>query len=496
MRASGTTRRSLLKGFAGVAAGLAAPVAARAQDGPADLAVSPRRVLVLGAGMSGLTAALALHRRGHDVTVIEYQNRVGGRLLSLPLADGQFSEAGGGHFRANMPHVLTYTLRFGLPILSMNDGLPRYLVDGGYGDAANLGAWPWDLNPDERNVSIASTLNRYMLLNDLDHDTVIQPGWPDTATLRRLDSLTLGDLIANAGGSPAFLSLLGAHGGFFVSEGCALGIMADLAYHFGEQALFRIAGGNERLPRAMAEELGDRIVLDAPVTLIDQTGSRVRIVAGDREFTGDAVISTIPFSVLPEVEVRPGWSAGKQRMFAEMEWSTTVKMVVQTRTPAWLDQGVHGWPMAGSDRPWERIIDITGNEPGGRGNAFFYMNGPNSAAFRSLPEGPRERDLLAMFQADMPGLLGEVIGTETFSWPDQPWIRGSFGDIRVGGGWMLAEWTRPEDRIHFAGDFTSLKSGWVEGAIESGLRAARQIDSLAPAETVAMEALAAATPTP
>jgi hypothetical protein len=46
----------------------------------------------------------------------------------------------------------------------------------------------------------------------------------------------------------------------------------------------------------------------------------------------------------------------------------------------------------------------------------------------------------------------------------------------LGGGWMIKEWTAPEGRIHFAGDFTTLKTGWVEGAIESGLRAARQID--------------------
>ena len=82
------SRRVLLGGAVGAgllgAAGRPARVA-RAQSGPADLATSPRKVLVLGAGMAGLTAAVALLRRGHDVTVIEYQNRVGGRLLSLPL---------------------------------------------------------------------------------------------------------------------------------------------------------------------------------------------------------------------------------------------------------------------------------------------------------------------------------------------------------------------------------------------------------------------------
>jgi monoamine oxidase len=69
-----------------------------------------------------------------------------------------------------------------------------------------------------------------------------------------------------------------------------------------------------------------------------------------------------------------------------------------------------------------------------------------------------------------------VVTLRSFAWSEQPWIRGSFGSPPINGAWMIQEWTRPEGAIHFAGDFTTMKSGWVEGAIESGLRAARQID--------------------
>ncbi len=331
---------------------------------------------------------------------------------------------------------------------------------------------------------MSSTLNRYLYSSGLDTETVLDPGWPDAATLRRLDGLTLGALVKREGASDAFLALLDAHGGAFTSRSPALGSMPDLAYHFGDQNLLRIRGGNDRLPQAMASLIADRIVLDAPVEAIDQTGPRVRImVEGGREFVGDAVISTIPFTVLKEVAVRPGWSAGKYRMFDEMEWGNTVKVIVQTRTPSWLAQGVHGWPMAGGDRSWERVIDITGNEPGGRGNAFFYLNEAKADAVLARPRGSRAAEVVTAFRADMPDLFDEVITTHDFAWPEQPWIRASFGGPPVGGGWMIEEWTRPEDRLHFAGDFTSMKSGWVEGAIESGLRAARQIDAAAPAET-------------
>lgn len=479
-----TSRRRLLRAsLGGLAAAGLRPVAGRAQPGPAELAVSPQKILVLGAGMAGLTAALALVRRGHDVTVLEYQNRVGGRLLSIPLRDGQFSEAGGGHFRANMDRVLEYVRRFELPIVAMNDGFPRYLIDGQTATSANLAGWPWPLGDGERGVSLSSTLVRYLYQSGIDIQTTLEPGWPDAATLRRLDGLTLGDLLTRAGASDAFLAVLNAQSGVFTTSFPALFAMPALAYHFGDQNLFRVRGGNERLPRAMADLLAGRIVLDSPVTAIDQTGPRVKVtVRGGRQFVADAVISTIPFTVLPEVAVRPEWSPGKRRMFAGMGWNNTVKVIVQTKTPAWLAQGVYGWPMAGGDRPWERVIDITGNEPGGHGNAFLYLNGPNADALLARPKETRAREIVESFRADMPDLFDEVILLEEFAWPEQPWVRASFGGPPVGGGWMIGEWTRPEDRIHFAGDFTTLKLGWVEGAIESGLRAARQLDPLAPAE--------------
>jgi monoamine oxidase len=472
---TGISRRSVLKGAASLAlASVAAPIYAQGLPGRRD-------VLVLGAGMAGLTAALALVRQGHNVTVIEYQNRVGGRLMSLPLRGGQYTEAGGGHFRVNMPYVLSYIRHFGLPIHSLNDGLPRYFIQGQTGDGANLGAWPWDVAPAERGVTVSSSLNRYLYRAGLDTDTVLDSRWPDPKTFARLDSVTVGDLIRNVGASEAFCRLLEAHGGTFTTASQALGTIPDLAYHFGDQNLFRIQGGNQRLPEALARAIGsERIVLNAPVTVIDQSGTRVRVSVQDgREFTADAVVSTIPFNVLDDIEVRPAWSSGKQRMFQEMEWDKTVKIIVQTRSPAWLKKGLYGWPLAGGDRPWERVIDITGNEPGGHGNVFFYLNGRNAEAFLARPPETRAQEVVAQFQSDMPDLFDEVQLVQDFAWSEQPWIKGSFGATPLGGGWMVQEWTTPEDRIHFAGDFTTLKTGWVEGAIESGLRAARQIDPTA-----------------
>jgi monoamine oxidase len=477
----GVTRRRLLAGGAAAAAPLVAssvsPAKAYAENGR-------KEILVLGAGMAGLTAALALLRRGHKVTVIEYQNRVGGRLLSVPLMGGQFSEAGGGHFRSNMPYVLSYIRKFKLPILTLNDGLPKYFVDGKTAEGWNLADRPWALTREERNVTLASSFNRYMFRAGLDTDTVLDSSWPNAATLEALDDVTIGDLLRNHGASEAFCQLLSAHAGTFSVQAQAMAAAPRFAYHFGSPALFRIQGGNNRLPVAMANTIGlENIVLGDPVLEIDDNGPRVQVItASGKTFAGDAVISTIPFSVLGDAKVSPGWSTGKRKMFRQMLWDKTVKVIAQTKTPAWLDGGSFGWPMAGGDRPWERIIDITGNESGGYGNVFFYLNDKNADAVLAQPRTLRADTIIKQFKEDMPGLLGDIVMTKSFAWTEQPWIKGSFGAMPLGGGWMIKEWFKPEGRIYFAGDFTTLKTGWVEGAIESGLRAARQIDPEAEAE--------------
>jgi len=394
---SGASRRHFLRSALGTMAAMpfAGPLLAQSEP-PVKPAKSEdsHEVLILGAGMSGLTAALSLHRSGHKVRVIEYQDRVGGRLLSVPLKGGQFSEAGGGHFRSNMPYVLSYIRHFGLPLLCMNDGLPRYLYGGKAAEAAILANWPYDLHPEERNVSVSSTLNHYLFLNGLDADTVLAAGWPDPATRNRFDSLTVAAMLRKVGASDAFLKLLDAHGGTFTSSSPALGAIPDLAYHFGDQNLFRIQGGNDLLPKAMAKALGNRITLGAPVVAIDQSGEKVRVKVKDgREFTGDVVISTIPFSVLQDVAVTPGWSKRKKAMFEQMDWDKTVKVIVQTKTPAWLAKNVHGWPLAGSDQPWERVIDITGNEGGGYGNVFSISTARTPSGSSPAPAKPAHRRL-------------------------------------------------------------------------------------------------------
>ena len=163
-----------------------------------------------------------------------------------------------------------------------------------------------------------------------------------------------------------------------------------------------------------------------------------------------------------------------------------MKVVCQTESPTWLNRGVHGWPMAGTnDRIWERVIDITGASR--HGNLFFYLNGDNSrkvAEMFPVEEynahlKKRAEYVIDEFNKDMPGLIEECIEPTSIYWDEVEWMKASFGQPPLGeANWMIKEWEKPEGgRIWLSGDFTSMKTGWVEGAIEAGMRVAKAIDS-------------------
>lgn len=474
---AGVSRRNVLRGAvatAAAASALAAPTVARA--------AGLRRIIVIGAGMAGLTAAFALKQRGHKVTVLEYQDRVGGRVRSHEWPDQSVSEFGTTRFRGGMQLTYRYVRHFRLPVISLNDGLPGYFFAGEAATAANLAEWPWPLAPEERRVTIAASVNRYLARLNIDPDAVLDPNGPSKDLIARLDDVTLGDLLRPVGASEAFLGLLEAHVGAGLAEAPALAVLARLCCTFGCPVIYRIAGGNDRLPQALAAEIGAKnIVLSEQVTEIDQSGSRVVVsTKAGRSYTGDVVISTVPSSVLGEIAFTPRLSSAKRRALGAADWADSYRVLCETERAGWLAKGSYGVPVAGGDRPWERVVDITGNATGNRGNIVFSLTGDNAAAVVAMPERERVSFVTGAFRQDAPRYYERPVTTPVgFSWSEQPWVRGASSRLKLGGAWVLKEWAKAEDRVIFAGDFTTAKSSSVESACESGLRAAQQVDAAA-----------------
>lgn len=330
-------------------------------------------------------------------------------------------DSGGGHFRSNMPNVLKYISHYDIQLDPMNDGLPIYANNKYasdelfFGHASDLTSLQqWDLHYNETNVTPTSLLNYYLHLNGLDTSRVLEEDYPNQEEIAKFDGMTFADMIRKSGGSQGLLKLLEDHNGGLL-DAAVLTLMTDLAYHMGDEKLFRIREGNEILPQAMAidiEELaGDNVIhMNKNVVDIDHSNSKiVKVTAIDREtgeeivYEADEVISTISFQLFKDndVTVYPGFSEGKKRMFEEFDWGNSMKVVCQTESPTWLKENVHGWP------------HLTG--AGRHGNIFFYLNGKNADALADMfPQGSddfvnKRADYVEEFQKDMPGLVGKCI---------------------------------------------------------------------------------------
>jgi monoamine oxidase len=198
----------------------------------------------------------------------------------------------------------------------------------------------------------------------------------------------------------------------------------------------------------------------------------------DERLTAEHVVCAIPFSVLRRIEVSPPFSPPKTRAVEELAYTSVTRTYLQFRRKGWRAENLY--VAAATDLPIKWVFEHTINQPGPRGILEAQAVGAEARRLSLLSEGDRILFALAQLEQVFPGVGADFERGTSKSWDDDPWARGAFAYWRPGQ--MLALWPhvgRPEGRVHFAGDHTSPWSGWMQGALESGLRAAREITEAA-----------------
>lgn len=440
-----------------------------------------KRVVVLGAGVAGLAAAFELDAAGHEVTVLEARARPGGRVLTLrePFADGLYAEAGATRIASTNDWTLKYVRQFGLDLVPFR---PTGVVDvyhvRGQRVVPRAGAepdWPVPLPAEERGAGLAGLRRRYVaeVIPEIGN-----AGIPDAppASLRRFDRVTYLEFLRERGASPAAIELLTL--GASEDEASALQRLRALTWRTGAE-WWKIAGGNDRLPRAFATALAARVRYGAEVVRVrhDATGVAVQYRQGGetRELLAEHAVCTIPFSVLRSVDVAP-LSAAKRRAIAELPYPAVTKTIVQTRTRFWREAGLSGF--ADTDLPVPEVWDLSEGQPGRRGLLMAYVTEPHARPLAQRPMDERLTWTLAHLERIFPGIRAEFEGGASYAWSDDPWSRGAYPTYGPGHVIDLFPAVRQsEGRLHFAGDHASVWPGWMQGALESANRAARTIDS-------------------
>ena len=453
------------------------------RDGLSGAGEAGLHVVVIGAGMAGLVAAHELKRAGHRVTVLEAQQRVGGRVLTLrePFSEGLHAEAGA--MRIPRAHLLThaYVERFGIEtapfVMNNPEGFVHFLGQKARrrefeGDPRSLGldpadaersvghAWDEALAPLLARVEagdwpgVVAECDRYSVREFLED---VQ-GWSETqielfGLVNHMESLF----------SSSFLELLREEAGRWFTD------------------VVTIPGGMDLVPRAFLPGLWKELRFGAEVCAIEQTpeGVRVHYETDNLRQTveGDAAIVAIPFSVLRHIEVTPEFSREKQRAIRTLHYDQSTKVFLQFRKRFWEeDDGIFGGASV-TDLPIRAMYYPEHGRETGRGVLLAsYTWAQDAERWGALTPSDRVAQALenvALLHESAPRHF-EVGASKV--WHHDPYAGGAFAMFEPGQQTRLHQHIiAPEGRIHFAGEHASLAHAWIQGAIESGLRAALEV---------------------
>lgn len=444
-----------------------------------------RSVLVLGAGLAGLSAAYELKKQGYAVTVLEGRERVGGRVWTVRegLADGHFAEIGAVRIPDVHEHTLDYVKDLGLELDTYPGGAPLYFLDDKRFMHAEGEPWPLPgLNAAEAQAGLGALWATYISSAFDEFGDPRAGSFPRPGIVDKYDGQVYLDFLRERGASEAFLPLYAADNG---AEVYTIGTLAWMAAEVADKdwdQTFHIRGGNDQLPLRLAEAVGvEDILLAHRVVGIEHTASGVVVTAehdgATQRFEADHLVCTLPFTMLRDVAISPEFPQDKMDAIRGLFMMSAARGYIQTRSRFWEAEGIGGLKIATTDTPVERLWDLSHVQPAGseKGLIMAYTQDKNADDFGAIAPAAREAYTLEHISDFFPEIKAEALAFIQYSWREDPWVKGAWATFLPGQWWMTAVARRPEGRVHFAGEHTSVWAGWMQGGIESGKRAAAEI---------------------
>jgi monoamine oxidase len=432
------------------------------------------KVIVAGGGLAGLTAARALARARVSVTIVEGRDRLGGRVHTVSLEDGQQGELGGEFIDADQDEIRKLCDELGVATVRVLRGgfTHRYRDDDGEYHVSRTRPW------SEVKTLVEPLLRQYKAAG----------GNPENAVVREMATWSLRGWLRERDATAAQHSMADALRGFFLADPddmSVLPLIQQLA-DGGSPAqaeMYRVEGGTHRLVEAIARDADARVLLQHRVTALAQASDRVVVTAVDahglqQQLEADAAVVTLPTPTLSDVAFTPALPEEQWRAIRSLRYGCATKVIVQSTRDAFrgkarafaTDTGLGAFwdategqlPTPNSQLPKRFVLTFLGGGTASRKLHARAERGPHAVL----------SDLCWLGMAGAP-----VDAMRMATWEDDPFARGGYAYFDPGfdPSWR-AQLNRPAGRVVFAGEHTSEDwQGYMNGAVESGLRAAREV---------------------
>jgi monoamine oxidase len=442
-----------------------------------DEALQGVSVVVAGAGLAGLSAALDLHERGALVTAVEARNRVGGRVWTIRegFRGRQHAEAGGDLIDDGQHAILDLAEKLGLkPVRILRTGFA----------AVRQGATP--AAPEIVGRAGESWLKLRERLEPLIRRYCLVEGRDESPVARAMARTSVAEWLDRTGAGVDLRAAARSLRGFFLADPEDLSLLAlvdELASEVpGRGKMFRISGGNDQLAARAAAVLGDRVRLRTVVQAVTQTDRGVKVAVetegGEEAVPADYAVIAVPATVVPDIRFSPDLPTRQRDAFRRLKYGSATKSLLQFTRRFWRTFGRSR--AYGTDLPIGAIWEANEEQRGREGILTVLAGGKASRETKGILRAGGTEALAA--RLDWLGRRDtELIAAHVVSWDDDPWARGGYAYFDPDYDPAFRSWlARPHGRVVFAGEHTSLKwQGYMNGAVESGLRASAEVLFLA-----------------